>query len=133
MLSAPARSDCLHRHKVSRTYGIFLSSIHTHGNFSLGDSLLHILRTILKTPSAKQRKKAFSTCPYDCGFHFSGCTVIVLLASTVHPQENEAVKEAYTGFMVGGTGSQLLVGGAGSCPSGGQGCVLWAAMCSGRL
>ena len=32
---------------------------------------------------------------------------------------------ACVGFLVGETGTCTLVGGAGSCPSGGQGCVKW--------
>ena len=32
---------------------------------------------------------------------------------------------ACVGFLVEGTGACVLVGGAGSCLSGGQGCVQW--------
>lgn len=54
-------ADCLH--KVSRSYGIFLAIFTLMVTLAvLILSYTLILPTILKIPSAQQRKEAFSTC-----------------------------------------------------------------------
>ena len=46
----------------------------------------------------------------------------------VCPMVDEAGLGAYGGFLVEGTGACPLVGGAGSYPFGGQGCVIWCVL-----
>ena len=51
------------------------------------------------------------------------CRIIVPLASGVCPLVGEVGPGACAGFLLGETGACPLVGGAGSCPSDGQGHV----------
>ena len=57
----------------------------------------------------------------ECGFCSIGCRTAVLV-SAVCPL-GEAGLEVCAGFLVRGPGSCMPMGGAGSCPSGGQGYV----------
>ena len=68
-----------------------------------------------------------------CGLCPSGYRIVIFLGSDVCLLMSAVYIGACAVFLAGGTASCPQVGGAGSCPSGGQGCVLWAAMCSGRL
>ena len=62
-----------------------------------------------------------------CFLHSTSCRDIAPLASDVCPKLGEVGPVACTGFLVGGTGTCALVGGAGSFLSGGQdlekGCI----------
>ena len=82
---------------------------------------------------APSSAKYFSVIPFCltysvCGLLSTGCRVVVPLASGVCPLVGEVGQGACVGFLVGGTGAYVLVGRAGSSPSGGQchirGCVL---------
>ena len=54
--------------------------------------------------------------------------ITVPLASGVCPPSGEVGPGAFAGFPVGGADACLLVDGAGSCPSNGQGCVKWCVL-----
>ena len=56
---------------------------------------------------------------FVCGLLSAVYRIIVPLASGVCPMVGEAGPGACAGFLVGGPGACTLVGGAGSCPSGG--------------
>ena len=58
-----------------------------------------------------------------CGLLSIGYRIVVPLASGVCPLVSEAGQGACAGFLVGVTDTCPLLGGSGSCPSGGQGCV----------
>ena len=44
------------------------------------------------------------------------------------PPQGEVGSVACVGFLVQGSGACVLVGGAGSCSSGGQGCIQWCVL-----
>ena len=62
---------------------------------------------------------------YACHLLSAGCRDLVPLVSGVFPLVGKVGPGICEGFLVGGTGTFPLVGGAGSCPSGGQACVEW--------
>ena len=66
----------------------------------------------------------FSFCLTHCfgGLLFAGCRFVVPIVFRVCPQWMRLVQSC-VGFLVEGTGACVLVGGAGSCLSGGQGCI----------
>ena len=60
---------------------------------------------------------------YVCDIVLAGCRVLVPLASGVCPLLGYIGLGAYEGFLIRVTSIFPLVGGAGSCPSCGQGLV----------
>ena len=66
---------------------------------------------------------AVSFCLPFCVHGSIGCRTVVPLDSGVCPLVGEVDPETCASFLVGGPGAFPLVGGAGSCSSGGQGHV----------
>ena len=66
---------------------------------------------------------ATTFCLTFCGLLSAGWRVVAPLTSGVCPLVGEVDPETCASFLVGGPGAFPLVGGAGSCSSGGQGHV----------
>ena len=92
------------------------------GRFPISTSLSY--SRILSCSFFRNMPCAVLFCLTSCGCNFlsSRCSVVVILVSAVCSLVDEAVLGACAGFLVSRTGSCPLVSGAGSYPSGGQGC-----------
>ena len=62
---------------------------------------------------------------HACGLFYTGCRILVSLATSVCPLVGEVGPRAYASFLVGEIGVCPLVSGAGSYPSGEQSHVEW--------